>query len=152
MQNYNFIWSPFHAYSQVQEINLSIKICLVSGLTQLLFMWFFWPSHERLPNFPSKSHVSARYLSKFSCLCFNICEFLKFSIILGSGAFHGGMQVYPPLYWNGSSFPPLTPYANMYNNPLMMPYNPSMVPVSPFAVHPPYISSVGGIRPGPGYV
>ncbi|XP_057799675.1 E3 ubiquitin ligase PQT3-like isoform X3 [Salvia miltiorrhiza] len=68
----------------------------------------------------------------------------------GSGAFHGGMQGYAPPYWNASSFPPYTPYANMYNSPSMMPFNPSMVPVGPFAVPPPYVSSVGGILPGLG--
>ncbi|KAH6826300.1 hypothetical protein C2S53_012261 [Perilla frutescens var. hirtella] len=67
----------------------------------------------------------------------------------GSGAFHGGMPGYAPPYWNGSSFPSFTPYANMYNNPSMMPFNPCMVTASPFAV-PPYMSSVGGSLPGHG--
>ena len=61
--------------------------------------------------------------------------------------FHGGFPGYAPPYWNGSSFPPYTPYANMYNNPSMMPFNPTMVPVSPFVAPPPYIP-----LPGPGYV
>ncbi|XP_042037459.1 E3 ubiquitin ligase PQT3-like [Salvia splendens] len=63
----------------------------------------------------------------------------------GSGVFHGGIPGYAPQYWNGSSFPPYTPYANMYNNPSMMPFNPTMVPVSPFVAPPPYIP-----LPGPG--
>ncbi|XP_042001171.1 E3 ubiquitin ligase PQT3-like isoform X2 [Salvia splendens] len=57
----------------------------------------------------------------------------------GSRVFHGGIPGYAPPYWNGSSFPPYTPYANMYNNPSMMPFNPTMVPVSPFVAPPHYI-------------
>ncbi|KAL1552309.1 RING-type E3 ubiquitin transferase [Salvia divinorum] len=69
----------------------------------------------------------------------------------GSGMFHGGIPGYAPPYWNGSSFPPYTPYANMYNSPSMLPFNPTMVPVSPFVVPAPYISlpGLGGnMRPG----
>ncbi|KAK6140720.1 hypothetical protein DH2020_025538 [Rehmannia glutinosa] len=48
----------------------------------------------------------------------------------GNGAFHGGMPGYAPPYWNGSSMPPFRPYANMYNNPAMMPFNASMGKIS----------------------
>ncbi|KAL3655789.1 hypothetical protein CASFOL_000185 [Castilleja foliolosa] len=67
----------------------------------------------------------------------------------GNGAFHGGMPGYAAPYWNGSSMPPFSPYANMYSNPAMMPFNASMVPVSPFAAPHYYPSMVGGL-PGPG--
>ncbi|KAI3468064.1 hypothetical protein Pfo_024727 [Paulownia fortunei] len=67
----------------------------------------------------------------------------------GNGAFHGGMPGYAPPYWNGSSLPPFRPYVNMYSNPAMMPFNASMVPVSPFGA-PPYIPSMCGGLPGPG--
>ncbi|KAL2489592.1 E3 ubiquitin ligase PARAQUAT TOLERANCE 3-like [Forsythia ovata] len=66
----------------------------------------------------------------------------------GNGAFHGGVPGYPPPYWNGSMLP-FRPYANMYSNPAMMPFNVSMVPVTPFAV-PPYIPSMGVGLHGPG--
>ncbi|KAL0394226.1 UNVERIFIED_CONTAM: hypothetical protein Slati_4388800 [Sesamum latifolium] len=67
----------------------------------------------------------------------------------GNGAFHGGMPGYAPPYWNATSLPPFRPYANMYNNPAMMPFNASMVPVSPFAV-PSYVPSMCSRLPGPG--
>ncbi|GER35381.1 RING/U-box superfamily protein [Striga asiatica] len=67
----------------------------------------------------------------------------------GNGGYHGGMQGFAqPPYWNGSSMPPFRPYANMYGNPSMMPFNASMVPVSPYAA-PPYFPSMGGSMPGP---
>ncbi|XP_051151354.1 E3 ubiquitin ligase PARAQUAT TOLERANCE 3-like [Andrographis paniculata] len=66
-----------------------------------------------------------------------------------NGAFHGGMPGYAPPYWNGSSMPPFRPYANMYNNSGMVPFNASMVPVSPFAAAP-YIPSMPGGLPGVG--
>ncbi|KAL6502051.1 hypothetical protein OROGR_027184 [Orobanche gracilis] len=66
----------------------------------------------------------------------------------GNGAFHGGMPGYAPPYWNGPSLPPFRPYANMYGNPAMMPFNASMVPVSPFSA-PPYFRSMGGGLAGP---
>ncbi|KAL2237232.1 UNVERIFIED_CONTAM: hypothetical protein Sindi_0914900 [Sesamum indicum] len=40
--------------------------------------------------------------------------------------FQPGMPGYAPPYWNASSLPPFRPYANMYNNPAMMPFNASM--------------------------
>ncbi|KAL8063134.1 hypothetical protein ABFX02_01G007900 [Erythranthe guttata] len=67
----------------------------------------------------------------------------------GNGVFHGGMPGYAPPYWNGSSLPPFRPYANMYNNPAMMQFNASMVPVTPYPV-PPYIPSMRGGMPVPG--
>ncbi|KAL8501860.1 hypothetical protein ACS0TY_021103 [Phlomoides rotata] len=67
----------------------------------------------------------------------------------GNGVFNGGMPSYAVPYWNGPPAPPFAPYANMYNNPSMMPFNASMVPVSPFAV-PPYIPSMHGSLPSPG--
>ncbi|KAL6534050.1 hypothetical protein OROHE_013883 [Orobanche hederae] len=66
----------------------------------------------------------------------------------GNGAFHGGMPGYAPPYWNGPSLPPFRPYANMYGNPAMMPFNASMVPVSPYSA-PPYFHSMGGGLAGP---
>ncbi|CAA2963826.1 E3 ubiquitin ligase PARAQUAT TOLERANCE 3-like isoform X1 [Olea europaea subsp. europaea] len=66
----------------------------------------------------------------------------------GNGAFHGGVLGYPPPYWNGSMLP-FRPYANMYGNPSVMPFNVSMVPVIPFAV-PSYIPSMGVGLHGPG--
>ncbi|GER51652.1 RING/U-box superfamily protein [Striga asiatica] len=68
----------------------------------------------------------------------------------GNGAYHGGMPGYvQPPYWNSSSMPPFSPYANMYGNPGMMHFNTSMVPVSPFAA-PPYFPSMSASMAGPG--
>ncbi|CAA2942115.1 E3 ubiquitin ligase PARAQUAT TOLERANCE 3-like isoform X1 [Olea europaea subsp. europaea] len=69
------------------------------------------------------------------------------AVILGNGAFHGGVPGYPPPYWNDSMFP-FRPCANMYSNPSVMPFNVSVVPVTPFAV-PPYITSMGVGLHGP---
>ncbi|CAA0841924.1 DWNN domain- a CCHC-type zinc finger [Striga hermonthica] len=68
----------------------------------------------------------------------------------GNGAYHGGMPGYvQPPYWNSSSMPPFSPYANMYGNPGMMYFNTSMVPVSPFAA-PPYFPSMSASMAGSG--
>lgn len=82
--------------------------------------------------------------------------FLLFIWILGNpmfpgGMLPGGMAGYGPPYWNGGSFAPMRPFTNMYGHPGMMPFNPAMLPVSPYAV-PPHISSMYGGPPAPRYI
>ncbi|KAM7510750.1 hypothetical protein LguiB_009625 [Lonicera macranthoides] len=64
------------------------------------------------------------------------------------GMLPGGMAGYGPPYWNGGSFAPTRPFTNMYGHPGMMPFNPAMLPVSPYAI-PPHISSMYGGPPAP---
>ncbi|XP_077230007.1 uncharacterized protein LOC143863227 [Tasmannia lanceolata] len=56
----------------------------------------------------------------------------------GDSVFPGGISTYGPSYWQGASLPHVRPFTNIYGAPGMMPFDPSMVPVSPFAV-PPYM-------------
>ncbi|KAL8497108.1 hypothetical protein ACS0TY_020692 [Phlomoides rotata] len=51
----------------------------------------------------------------------------------GNGVLNGGMPGYAAAYWNGF-------YANLYSNTVVMPFNASLAPISPFAV-PPFIPS-----------
>lgn len=44
-------------------------------------------------------------------------------------------------YWNGIPSPYCRPPVNMYGNPGMIPFNATMVPVTPFAV-PTYVPSM----------
>ncbi|KAL6000190.1 hypothetical protein ACLOJK_034868 [Asimina triloba] len=76
------------------------------------------------------------------------------------GMFPGGMSAYGPHCWQGSSFPHVRPFTNFYGTPSMMPFDPTMVPLSPFGV-PPYMPSMysgmpvplfmrmGGVMPSP---
>ncbi|XP_042498642.1 E3 ubiquitin ligase PQT3-like isoform X2 [Macadamia integrifolia] len=53
----------------------------------------------------------------------------------GDAGFPGGMSTYGPSYWQGSSLSPhIRPFANIYGNAGMMPFDPTMVPVTPFAI------------------
>ncbi len=61
----------------------------------------------------------------------------------GNSLFPGGIQSYVPPYWNGTSFPHVRPFGNLYGNAGMMPFNATMVPAAPFAV-PSYMPSVYG--------
>ncbi|KAF6140535.1 hypothetical protein GIB67_035562 [Kingdonia uniflora] len=49
----------------------------------------------------------------------------------GDPVFPGGMSAYAPPYWHGASLPHMRPYSNMYATPGIMPYDPTMVPVTP---------------------
>lgn len=62
---------------------------------------------------------------------------------MGEAMFQGAMPGYAPPYWNGATFPPLSPYMNMYGNPGMLPFNANMVPVTPYTF-PPYVPSMYG--------
>ena len=66
----------------------------------------------------------------------------------GDRMFQGGMSGYPIPYWNAAAFPPVNPYMNMYGNQGMVPFNASMVPVTPYGV-PSYVSSAYGCLPVP---
>ncbi|XP_076926225.1 uncharacterized protein LOC143589301 isoform X2 [Bidens hawaiensis] len=57
--------------------------------------------------------------------------------------FHTGMSGYPVPYWNPAAFSHVNPYMTMYGSPMMVPFNPTMVPVTPYAV-PPYVPSTYG--------
>ncbi|KZV36503.1 hypothetical protein F511_15674 [Dorcoceras hygrometricum] len=67
----------------------------------------------------------------------------------GDRSFQGGMPGYAPPYWNGPTLHHFRPFTNMYSNPAMMPFNTSMVPTSPFAIHPFFPYMHGGVS-GPG--
>lgn len=70
----------------------------------------------------------------------------------GNSLFPGGIQSYVPPYWNGTSFPHVRPFGNLYGNAGMMPFNATMVPAAPFAV-PSYMPSVyGGFPAFSGYM
>ncbi|XP_058108561.1 uncharacterized protein LOC131251692 [Magnolia sinica] len=66
----------------------------------------------------------------------------------GDGVFQGGISAYGPQYWQGPSLPHVRPFANLYGAPGMMPFDPTMVPVTPFAV-PPYMPSMYAGMPVP---
>ncbi|KAF5188900.1 hypothetical protein FRX31_021521 [Thalictrum thalictroides] len=69
----------------------------------------------------------------------------------GDAMYPGGMPAYGPPYWQGSSCPPVRPFGNVYATPGMMPFAPTMVPVTPFQV--PYMSSMyGGMSVPCGYM
>ncbi|KAL2545102.1 E3 ubiquitin ligase PQT3-like [Forsythia ovata] len=55
-------------------------------------------------------------------------------ILPGNRTFHGGMPGYPPTYRSGSTLSPLRPYENLFGSPTKMPFNDSMVLMTPFAV------------------
>ncbi|XP_050268101.1 E3 ubiquitin ligase PQT3-like isoform X1 [Quercus robur] len=70
----------------------------------------------------------------------------------GSAMFPGVIQGYVPPYWNGTSFPHIRPFGNIYGNAGMMPFNAAMVPAAPYAV-PNYMPSVyGGFPSYSGYM
>ncbi|XP_043721756.1 E3 ubiquitin ligase PQT3-like isoform X2 [Telopea speciosissima] len=53
----------------------------------------------------------------------------------GDAVFPGGMSTYGPSYWQGSSLSPhIRPFTNIYGNAGLMPFDPAMVPVTPFAM------------------
>lgn len=52
-------------------------------------------------------------------------------------------DAYGPPNWQGSMFHPLQPYGNMYGTPEIIPFDPGVVPVSPFGV-PSYMPSFYG--------
>ncbi|XXG81707.1 hypothetical protein AAC387_Pa09g2281 [Persea americana] len=62
--------------------------------------------------------------------------------------FPGGNLAYGPAYWQGASLPHVRPFGNLYGAPGMMPFDPTMVPVTPFAV-PPYMPSMYAGMPVP---
>lgn len=66
----------------------------------------------------------------------------------GDRMFQGGMSGYAMPYWNPAAFPPVNPYMNMYGNPGMVPFNATMVPVTPYGV-PSYVPSTYGCLPVP---
>ncbi|XP_010261934.1 PREDICTED: E3 ubiquitin-protein ligase RBBP6-like isoform X2 [Nelumbo nucifera] len=66
----------------------------------------------------------------------------------GDAVFPGGMPAYGPSYWHGSPLTHVRPYANIYGAPGMMPFDPTMVPVTPFAV-PSYMPSLYAGLPVP---
>ncbi|KAJ6836640.1 E3 ubiquitin ligase PQT3-like isoform X1 [Iris pallida] len=66
----------------------------------------------------------------------------------GDAAFAGGMSAYQQSYWHGAPFAHAGPYANMYGAPGMMPFDQTMVPVSPFGISP-YMSSMYAGMPIP---
>ncbi|KAA8546216.1 hypothetical protein F0562_003045 [Nyssa sinensis] len=66
----------------------------------------------------------------------------------GNSMFPGAMPGYASPYWNGTPLPPVRPFANIYGNLGMMPFNATMVPVTPFAV-PSYMPSMYGGLPAP---
>ncbi|KAJ0091200.1 hypothetical protein Patl1_13784 [Pistacia atlantica] len=51
----------------------------------------------------------------------------------GNGSFPHATHGYVSPYWNGPPLPHVRPFANIYGNPGMMPFNPTMVPAPPFA-------------------
>lgn len=67
----------------------------------------------------------------------------------GNTMYPGGMPGFASPYWSGTAFAPMRPFNSMYGNPGMMPFNASMVPVTPFGVSP-YMSSMYGHLPVPG--
>lgn len=67
----------------------------------------------------------------------------------GNAFFPGAMRGYAPPYWNGPSLPHVRPFANIYGNHGMMPFNATMGPTTPFAV-PTYMPSVFGSLPAYG--
>ncbi|XP_072990347.1 uncharacterized protein [Typha latifolia] len=52
----------------------------------------------------------------------------------GDVAFPGGISAYGPPYWHGSTFSHIRPYADMFGTPGLVPFDPRIVPVTPFAV------------------
>ncbi|XP_074345783.1 uncharacterized protein LOC141684622 isoform X2 [Apium graveolens] len=48
----------------------------------------------------------------------------------------GGMAAQVTPYWNNTAFGPMRPYTTMYANTGMIPFNASMVPVSPIGIYP----------------
>ncbi|XP_071725452.1 uncharacterized protein [Rutidosis leptorrhynchoides] len=67
----------------------------------------------------------------------------------GDHIYQGGMPGHAMMpYWNATSFPPVNPYMNMYGNPGMMPFSPTMVPVTPYGISP-YVPSAYGTLPVP---
>uniref|UniRef100_A0A5B7CCE2 Putative E3 ubiquitin-protein ligase RBBP6-like isoform X2 n=1 Tax=Davidia involucrata TaxID=16924 RepID=A0A5B7CCE2_DAVIN len=66
----------------------------------------------------------------------------------GPSVFPGAMPGYASSYWNGTPLAPVRPFANIYGNLGMMPFNATMVPVTPFAV-PSYMPSMYGGFPAP---
>ncbi|XP_020256806.1 E3 ubiquitin ligase PQT3-like isoform X2 [Asparagus officinalis] len=66
----------------------------------------------------------------------------------GDPAFGGGMPMYGQAYWHGNTFPQGRPYANAYSTQGMMPFDPTMGPISPFGI-PLYMSSMYTGMAGP---
>ncbi|KAI3694663.1 hypothetical protein L1987_77631 [Smallanthus sonchifolius] len=63
----------------------------------------------------------------------------------GDHMFQGGMSGYAMPYWNPAAFAQVNPYMNMYGNPGMVPFNPTMVPVTPYGVAPYAPSTYGSL-------
>ncbi|XP_059662039.1 E3 ubiquitin ligase PQT3-like [Cornus florida] len=66
----------------------------------------------------------------------------------GNTIFPGAMPGFASPYWNGTPFTPFRPFTNMYGNPGFMPYNATMVPVTPYAI-PSYMPPMYGGMPVP---
>lgn len=77
-----------------------------------------------------------------SLLWKDLCLMVPTFWISGNAIFPGAMPGCMP-YWNGPPMPHFRPFCNLYGNPVMMPFNATMVPASPFPV-PNYLSSTYG--------
>lgn len=55
--------------------------------------------------------------------------------------------MYGQAYWHGNTFPQARPYGNMYGNHGMMPFDPTMPPMSPFGISP-FMSCMYNGMPG----
>lgn len=123
---------------------------LESGGPYLFHVWFARPFHTGLSRcFKSASFASERYgldillHSPKNLYCQSMSLILTFFCDSGSAMFPGVIQGYVPPYWNGTSFPHIRPFGNIYGNAGMMPFNAAMVPAAPYAV-PNYMPSVYG--------
>ncbi|XP_057957814.1 E3 ubiquitin ligase PARAQUAT TOLERANCE 3-like isoform X2 [Malania oleifera] len=67
----------------------------------------------------------------------------------GDAAFQGALPGYMSSYWNGIPLSHVRPFQHIYGNPGMIPFNATMVPITPVAV-PSYIPSIYGGLPVPG--
>ncbi|KAJ4950290.1 hypothetical protein NE237_027122 [Protea cynaroides] len=52
----------------------------------------------------------------------------------GDAVYPGSMPTYGQSYWQGSSLPHIRPFANIYGNAGLIPFDPTMVPVTPFSI------------------
>ncbi|XP_073103395.1 uncharacterized protein [Elaeis guineensis] len=76
----------------------------------------------------------------------------------GDAAFPGGMSAYGHPFWHGASLPHFRPFANIYGAPGVMPFDPTVIQVSPFGMPSympslyagmagPYLMRMGGVPP-----
>ncbi|XP_017699851.2 E3 ubiquitin ligase PQT3-like isoform X2 [Phoenix dactylifera] len=76
----------------------------------------------------------------------------------GDAAFPGGISAYGHPFWHGASLPHFRPYANIYGAPGVMPFDPTVLQVSPFGMPSympslyagmagPYLMRMGGVPP-----